>query len=63
MPETQALRNKILNHLKDKDIPQRHLALLIDENPQYLSEVLNGKKTGPKANEMLLIIVKVLGIK
>ena len=63
MPETQALRSKILNHLKDKDIPQRHLALLIDENPQYLSEVLKGKKTGPKANEMLLTIVKVLGIR
>ena len=63
MPETQALRTKILNHLVEKDIPQRHLALLIDENPQYVHEVLNGKKTGPKANEMLLTIVKVLGIK
>lgn len=63
MPETQALRNKILQHLEEKDIPQRHLALLINENPQYLSEVLKGKKTGPKANEMLLTIVKVLGIK
>jgi hypothetical protein len=63
MPETLALRQKILNHLEEKGIPQRHLALLINENPQYLSEVLNGKKTGPKANEMLLTIVKVLGIK
>lgn len=63
MPETQALRTKILNQLKEKNIPQRHLAMLIDENPQYLSEVLNGKKIGPKANEMLLTIVKVLGIK
>ncbi|WP_062532367.1 helix-turn-helix domain-containing protein [Jeotgalibaca dankookensis] len=63
MPETQALRNKILEHLEEKEITQRHLALLINVNPQYLSEVLNGKKTGPKANEMLLTIVKVLGIK
>ena len=63
MPETLALRQNILIHLEEKNIPQRHLALLIDENPQYLSEVLNGKKTGPKANEMLLTIVKVLGIK
>lgn len=63
MPETQALRDKILIYLETKDIPQKHLAMLIDENPQYLSEVLNGKKTGPKANEMLLTIVKVLGIK
>ena len=63
MPETLTLRNKILNHLEEHTIPQRHLAMLIDENPQYLSEVLNGKKTGPKANVMLLTIVKVLGVK
>lgn len=63
MPETQALRQKILDHLEERDIKHYHLALLIDVNPQYLSEVLNGKKTGPKPNEMLLTIVKVLGIK
>jgi hypothetical protein len=48
MPETLALRQKILLCLEEKDIPQRHLALLINENPQYLSEVLNGKKQGQK---------------
>ena len=63
MPETQALRKKILDFLEERDIKNNHLALLIDVNPQYLSEVLNGKKTGPKPNEMLLTIVKVLGIK
>nr|WP_319218495.1 helix-turn-helix transcriptional regulator [uncultured Trichococcus sp.] len=63
MPETLPLRNKILEHLQEKEISQRNLALLINVNPQYLSEVLSGKKTGPKANEMLLTIVKVLGIK
>lgn len=63
MPETQALRDKILQHLEEKKIPQKHLSLLIDENYQYLNDVLIGKKTGPKANEMLLTIVKVLGIK
>lgn len=63
MPETQALRNKILTHLKEKNIPQNHLAMLIDENYKYLNDILNGKKTGPKANEILLTIVKVLGIK
>ena len=63
MPETLALRQKILSYLEERKIPQRHLALLIDENPQYLSEVLSGKKTGLKANEMLLTVVKVLGIK
>lgn len=44
MPETLALRQIILIHLEEKNIPQRHLALLINENPHYLSEVLNGKK-------------------
>jgi len=63
MPETQALRKKILTHLKEKKIPQNHLAMLINENYQYLNDVLNGKKTGPKANEMLLTIIRVLGIK
>lgn len=63
MPETEPLRDKILDYLEEKDITQRHLALLINVNPQYLSEVLNGKKTGPKANEILLLIVKALGIK
>ncbi|SLC92241.1 Uncharacterised protein [Mycobacteroides abscessus subsp. abscessus] len=29
MPETQALRNKILEHLEEKDITQRQLSLLI----------------------------------
>lgn len=62
MPETQALRNKILEHLEEKDITQRQLSLLIDENASYLNEVLKGKKTGPKANMMLLTIVRVLGI-
>lgn len=63
MPETLTLRTKILNYLERENIPQNHLALLIDENRQYLNEVLRGKKTGTKANLMLLTIVRVLGIK
>ncbi|SLN00163.1 hypothetical protein FM106_18610 [Brachybacterium faecium] len=63
MPETQQLRDKILKHLDEKEIPKSHLAMLIGENKQYVGEVLSGKKTGPKANEVLLIIVRALGIK
>lgn len=63
MPETQVLRTKILNYLERENIPQKDVALLIDENRQYLNEVLNGKKTGVKANLMLLTIVRFLGIK
>ena len=63
MPETLTLRTKILKYLESEDIPQSHLAMLINENRQYLNEVLNGKKTGKKANLMLLKIVKFLEIK
>jgi len=63
MPETLTLRTKILKYLEQENIQQKHVAMLIDENRQYLNEVLNGKKTGTKANLMLITIVKVLGIK
>ena len=49
MPETQKIRDRILRYL--------------GENKQYVGEVLSGKKCGPKANSVLLVIVKALGIK
>jgi len=63
MPETQALRTKILDYLANEKISQNNLALLIGENRNYLNEVLNGKKTGVRANRMLLTIIRSLGIK
>ncbi|WP_413491272.1 hypothetical protein [Brochothrix thermosphacta] len=63
MPETQKIRDRILRYLGEKGISKTHLAMLIGENKQYVGEVLSGKKCGPKANSVLLVIVKALGIK
>lgn len=52
-----------MRYLGEKGISKTHLAMLIGENKQYVGEVLSGKKCGPKANSVLLVIVKALGIK
>ena len=63
MPETLTLRTKILNYLERENIPQKDVALLIDENRQYLNEVLNGKKVGKRPNLILLKIVSMFVIR
>lgn len=63
MPETLPARTKILKYLETEKISQNDLALLINENRQYLNEVLNGKKVGKRPNLILLKIVSMFVIR
>lgn len=63
MPETKEARGKILEFKESKNITYEQLGLMINKTPVYVQEVLTGKKTGPRANELLLRIIQMFGIK
>ncbi|MBS7577480.1 MULTISPECIES: helix-turn-helix transcriptional regulator [unclassified Enterococcus] len=42
---------------------QAELAQRLDIVPAYLSDIINGKKDGPKAQEHIKAIKKILGIR
>jgi len=63
MPETKVARGKILEFKDAKDITYDQLGLMINKTPVYIQEVLTGKKTGPRANELILKIIQMFGIK
>ncbi|WP_281486949.1 hypothetical protein [Lysinibacillus sphaericus] len=63
MPETKEARCKILEFKECKNITYEQLGLMINKTPVYIQEVLTGKKTGPRANELILKIIQMFGIK
>lgn len=63
MPETQTAREKILEYKESKDMSYQELGLMLNKTPVYVQEVLTGKKAGPKANELILKIIQMFGIK
>ena len=63
MPETQKVRNKILEYKEEKNMTYAELGLMVGRTSVYVQEVLMGKKTGPKANELILKIIQMFGIK
>lgn len=63
MPETKEARGRILEYKESKNITYEQLGLMVNKTPVYVQEVLTGKKTGPRANELLLKIIQMFGIK
>jgi hypothetical protein len=63
MAETKAARDKILQFLEKEERSIASLAVMFDVTKMYMWEVLNGKKTGPKANELILTIIDTFKIK
>lgn len=63
MPETKEAREKILEFKENKNITYEQLGLMINKTPVYVQEVLTGKKTGPRANELILKIIQMFGVK
>lgn len=63
MPETKTARSKILAYKEEKNMTYDQLGLMLDKTPVYMQQVLEGKQTGPKANEMILKIIQMFGIK
>lgn len=53
----------VRSKLFKKNMPQGRLARLVGISEPYLSDILHGKKTGPKAQEKVERIKKILEIK
>lgn len=60
---SQDLAIQVRNALYTNKMSQRELAKLMEITPTYLSDILNGKKDGPKAQEHIKKIKKLLNIK
>ena len=63
MPETQTARNKILEYKEQKNMTYDQLGLMVGCSSVYVQQVINGQKTGPSANELILKIIQRFGIK
>lgn len=53
---------KIRSELFRRGMEHRELAKLLNISGAYLSDILNGKRTGKKAQEHIKHMVKILGI-
>lgn len=62
MPETETARNKIVSYKENNNITYMQLALMVGLSAGYVQEVITGKKSGKKANELILKIIQMFGI-
>lgn len=62
MPETLNGRELVKKYLEENDIERESMAKVFGISKQYLGEVLNGRKTGKKPNELILKIIQEFGI-
>lgn len=60
---SEDLEGRILLTLRRKGMTQRQLAQVIGISDVYLSDIIRGKRTGPKAIEKVEEIKTYLGIK
>ncbi|MFC4387485.1 helix-turn-helix domain-containing protein [Gracilibacillus marinus] len=60
MPQDLSIR--VRNELYKKKMKHAELAEMLGISQPYLSDILNGKRTGPKAQEHVKHIRKILGI-
>ena len=60
---SEDLEGRILLTLRRKGMTQRQLAQAIGISDVYLSDIIRGKRTGPKAIEKVEEIKRDLGIK
>lgn len=59
---TQDLGARVRSELFKKKMSQKELAKMLGVSSPYLSDIINGKRTGPKAQEHIKHIRKILGI-
>lgn len=63
MPETKLARQKIIAYKEEKNMTYDQLGLMVGCSSVYVQQVINGQKTGPSANELILKIIQMFGIK
>jgi transcriptional regulator with XRE-family HTH domain len=59
---SEELGMKVRSELFRRKMSQKELAGIIGITPVYLSDIIRGRKTGPKAQEHVKRIKKVLSI-
>ncbi|MFA1819041.1 helix-turn-helix domain-containing protein [Virgibacillus oceani] len=59
---SQDLSIRVRNELYKKKMKHSELAEMLNISSPYLSDILNGKRNGPKAQEHVKHIRKILGI-
>jgi len=60
---SQDLAIEVRKKLIDKGLTMTHLAETMDLSVTYVSDMINGKKDGPKAQEHIKRMKYILGIK
>ncbi|MET3507075.1 helix-turn-helix domain-containing protein [Halalkalibacter oceani] len=60
MPEDLSI--KVRSELYKRKMKHKELAEILGVSGPYLSDILNGKRTGPKAQEHVKHIRKILGV-
>ncbi|MFD9627880.1 helix-turn-helix domain-containing protein [Peribacillus muralis] len=60
MPEDLSIR--VRSELYKKKMRQKELAEILGISNAYLSDIINGRKDGPKAQEHIKHIIKILCI-
>lgn len=59
---SQDLGIKVRSELYKKKMSQKELAKMLGISSPYLSDIINGRKDGPKAQEHIKHICKILSI-
>lgn len=59
---SQNLELKVRSELYKREMKHSELASLLGISGAYLSDIINGKRTGPKAQEHINHIKKILNI-
>ncbi|WP_368900568.1 helix-turn-helix domain-containing protein [Oceanobacillus oncorhynchi] len=60
---SEDLSIRVRNELYKRKMKHAELAQMLEISAPYLSDILNGKRTGPRAQEHVKHIKKILGIK
>lgn len=63
MPSTLVGRELVKKYLEDNNISNESLGAMYGYSKVYVGEVLNGNKTGPNANNLILKIINDLKIR
>lgn len=63
MTETKDARTKIISYIEESNKKISDLAVMFNVSKVYMSNVLNGKQTGPAANELILTIINAFKIR
>lgn len=58
----QELAMKVKSELFKRKMSQKKLAEMLEVSGPYLSDIINGKRTGPKAQKHIKHICKILNI-